>query len=123
MQNPNKFPQQIFEVLSFSIDQACNEFDWYNVSRDALAFGFDQTDISTDSAYAQRFDLALEDGFALTLVYQSFDPSRPFTRLPATSKFELTMTRHGEVIRSHQNSFDEPVMARDKTIWHELSFA
>ncbi|MFD1122698.1 hypothetical protein ACFQ2T_09310 [Methylophilus flavus] len=123
MRTPNEFAEQIFEVLSFSINQACNEQDWYHVRRDALAYGFKQTDVSTTSAYGQRFDLLIEPGIYLCLQYRSFDPSGPFQNLPVTNKFELTFYTENGKIKSHQNSFDDPVAANDKSIWHELSFA
>lgn len=123
MLTPNAFAEQVFDVLSFSIDQACSEQDWFNVSRDALAFGFTQTDVSTNFAYIQRFDLLLESGLYLCLNYRSFDPSGPFNSLPAISRFELCMSRDGEVVKTYQNGFDEPMMSRDKAIWNELSFA
>ncbi|MGP1716762.1 MAG: hypothetical protein ACTS9Y_06240 [Methylophilus sp.] len=123
MRSPNQFAEQIFEVLSFSINQACNEQDWFNVRRDALAYGFKQTDVSTSSAYGQRFDLLIEPGIYLCLTYRSFDPSGPFQTLPVISRFELTCAIENENIKSYQNGFDEPVAANDKSIWHELSFA
>ncbi|MGQ2965195.1 hypothetical protein [Methylophilus sp.] len=123
MRSPKEFAEQIFEVLSFSINQACNEQDWYHVKRDALAYGFKQTDVSTPSAYGQRFDLVLESGIYLCLNYRSFDPSGPFQTLPVISRFELTFSVENEKIKSYQNGFDEPVAANDKSIWHELSFA
>ena len=120
---PNEFAEQVFEVLSFSIDQACSEQDWLNVKRDALAFGFTQTDVSTSFAYAQRFELTVAPDIYLCLHYRSFDPSGPYNALPAISRFELILTVDKQVLKSHQNGFDEPSRTRDKTIWHELSFA
>lgn len=123
MQTPHEFAKQVFEVLSFSIDQACSEQDWFNVRRDALAFGFTQTDVSTAFAYAQRFDLLIEPDIYLCLHYRSFNPSGPFQVLSAVSKFELTLSTGEAVMQSHDNGFDEPVIVRDKTTWNELSFA
>jgi hypothetical protein len=123
MRTPNEFAEQIFEVLSFSINQACHEQDWFNVKRDALAYGFKQTDVSTSSAYGQRFDLLIEPGIYLCLNYRSFDPSGPFQTLPVINRFELTYSSENDKIKSHQNGYDEPVAANDKSIWHELSFA
>ncbi len=119
---PPAFAEQIFDVLRFSIDLACTEQDWYNVSRDALAFGFTQTDVSTPFAYAQRFDLLIEPGIYLCLDYRSFDPSGPFHVLPAVSKFELSMSVENKVTRSYHNAFDEPVAKKDASLWSELSF-
>lgn len=123
MLTQNEFADQVFDVLRFSIDLACSEQHWFNVSRDALAFGFIQTDISTAFAYAQRFDLRLEPDIYVCLNYRSFDPSGPFRSLPAVSKFELTLSVGGKVIKSHQNGFDEPLLTQDETAWNELSFA
>lgn len=120
---PNAFAEQIFEVLSFSIDQACRELDWSNVSRDALAFGFTQTDVSTSFSYAQRFDLAIAPNLSLCLHYRSFAPSGPFNTLPAISRFEVILAEGNDVVKSYQNGFDEPSRGGDQTIWHELSFA
>lgn len=114
--------KQIFDVLRFSIDLACNEQDWSNVSRDALAFGFTQTDVSSAFAYAQRFDLHIAPETYLSLQYRSFDPSGPFRTLPAVSKFELTMSRGAEMVCAHHNGFDEPVTAKNASDWSELSF-
>lgn len=123
MLTQNEFADQIYDVLRFSIDLACTEQHWLNVSRDALAFGFTQTDVSTAFAYAQRFDLKLEPDIYLSLSYRSFDPSGPFRTLPAVSKFELTLSVAGKVIRTHQNGYDEPLLAQDEKVWNELSFA
>lgn len=123
MQTQNEFADQVFDVLRFSIDLACSEQHWHNVSRDALAFGFTQTDISTAFAYAQRFDLKLDSDIYLCLHYRSFDPSGPFRTLPAVSKFELSLSVGGTVIRSHKNGFDEPLLSQDEAAWNELSFA
>lgn len=123
MRTPNELADQIFEVLSFSINQACNELDWFNVRRDALAYGFKQIDVSTASAYGQRFDLLIEPGIYLCLQVRSFNPSGPFQTLPVINRFELTYSRENERIKSYQNGYDEPVAANDKSIWHELSFA
>lgn len=123
MRTPNEFAEQIFEVLSFSIDQACSEQDWLNVRRDALAYGFKHSDVSTSSAYIQRFELMIESGIHLCLEYRSFDPSGPFQNLSVVNSFELTMTKDQAHIKSHYNSFDELAVANDRTIWHELSFA
>lgn len=123
MQTQNEFADQIFDVLRFSIDLACCEQNWFNVSRDSLAFGFTQTDVSTAFAYAQRFDLKLDDDIYLCLNYRSFDPSGPFRTLPAVSKFELTLSVGGKVVRAHHNGFDEPLLTQDEAAWNELSFA
>lgn len=122
MLKPNQFAEQIFDVLSFSIDQACHEQDWSIVSRDALAFGFTQSDVSTASAYAQKFELAIEPDIYLRLSYRSFNPSSPFRTFPATSKFECTLSHGNHVIKLHQNMFEEPVSAGEGAIWNELSF-
>lgn len=119
---PNEYADQIFDVLRFSIDLACTEQHWSTVSRDALAFGCTQRDVSTAFAYAQRFDLFIAPATFISLNYRSFDPSGPFRTLPAVSKFELTMSVEGEIVRAHQNDFDEPVVAKDTSIWGELSF-
>jgi|OM-RGC.v1.027808227 hypothetical protein len=118
----NEYAEQIFDVLRFSIDLACSEQNWSNVSRDALAFGFTQTDVSTAFAYAQRFDLFVEPTIFISLHYRSFDPSGPFRALPAVSKFELTMSVGDEIVRAHQNGFDEPMPSKDPAVWGELSF-
>ncbi|HSI45450.1 MAG TPA: hypothetical protein VK950_04685 [Methylophilus sp.] len=123
MRTPNQLAEQIFEVLSFSINQACQEQDWLNVRRDALAYGFKQTDVSTASAFGQQFELTLEPGIQLTLDYECFDPSRPYHTLAVVNRFELTMSVENKLIKSHQNGYDEPLAANDKSIWHELSFA
>lgn len=123
MQSPKEFADQIFDVLSFSIDLACHEKEWFNVSRDALAFGFTQTDVSSDFAYAQRFDLEVSPEIFISLHYRSFDPSGPFRKLPGVSKFELTMSIQQKMERFHQNSFDEPLPANDPATWDELSYA
>ena len=120
---PNEFAEQVFDVLSFSINQACDELDWSNVRRDALAFGFTQTDISTSFSYAQRFELIVAPNIHLCLHYRSFAPSGPFNALPAISRFELMLVVANQVTRTCQNGFDEPSRSKDKTIWHELSFA
>ena len=122
MSSPNEIAEQIFEVLSFSIKQACDEQDWFNVSRDALAYGFKQSDVSTAFAYSQRFDLLIEPDIYLCLLYRSFDPSGPFITLPAISRFELSLSQGNTVIKSYLNGFDEPISLKDKGAWNELSF-
>lgn len=123
MLTPHSFAEQIFDVLRFSIDQACEERDWFDVSRDALAFGFTQHDVSTAFAYAQRFDLTIGPDIYLCLNYRSFDPSGPFHTLPAISRFELTLSVNNAVLKSYHNGFDEPVKTNEKAVWNELSFA
>ncbi len=122
MPSPNEIAEQIFEVLSFSIKQACDEQDWFNVSRDALAYGFQQSDVSTAFAYSQRFDLLIEPDIYLCLLYRSFDPSGPFITMPAISRFELSLSQGNTVIKSYLNGFDEPISLKDKGAWNELSF-
>lgn len=65
---PNEYADQIFDVLRFSIDLACTEQHWSTVSRDALAFGFTQRDVSTAFAYAQRFDLFIAPPHSLVSI-------------------------------------------------------
>lgn len=118
-----EFAEQIFDVLRFSIDLACTDKDWFDVSRDALAFGFTQTDVSTANAYVQRFELQLEPDIYLCLDYRSFDSSGPFGSLPAVSKFDLTLSQGEQVLCHHQNSFDEPFFTHERAYWNDLSFA
>lgn len=118
-----EFAEQIFDVLRFSIDLACSDKDWFDVSRDALAFGFTQTDVSTANAYVQRFELQLEPDIYLCLDYRSFDPSGPFRSLPAVSKFDLTMSQGEQMLCRHQNSYDEALAENDYACWNDLSFA
>lgn len=123
MRTSIEYAKQIFEVLSFSIDQACAEQDWLIVQRDAFAFGFTQSDESMSSAYSQRFNLEIEPDIRLSLNYSSRDPSSPFLKVPAISRFELTLLAHGNEVGRYQNGFDEPISVQDKTFWQELSFA
>lgn len=103
---------QIFEELSASIDQACRERYWFTACRPARVLGFTQSDVSTVFAHAQRFDLEIEPDIYLSLTYRSFEPSGSFLTLPGVSKFELTLTHQGQLVKSYANEFEEmPVPA------------
>jgi hypothetical protein len=115
MLSPIEFANEIFEELTFSIDQACAERYWFIACRPARVLGFTQTDVSTVFAHAQRFDLEIEPDIYLSLTYRSFEPSGSFLTLPGITRFELTLTHDGEMVRTYQNEFEEIAVKKDGT--------
>lgn len=112
MLTPIELAHQIFEELTFSIDQACVEKYWFTACRPARVLGFTQTDVSTVFAHAQRFDLEIEPNIYLSLTYRSFEPSGSFLSLPGISKFELSLMHDNQLIKSYQNEFEEVAVTR-----------
>ncbi|MGP1716422.1 MAG: hypothetical protein ACTS9Y_04525 [Methylophilus sp.] len=107
MLKPEENAEQIFEIVKNSIVQSCQNHDW-SIARNAVqTFGFAESDVSTTFTYALRYDLMITSRIYLCLGYRSVDPSGPFQNLPDKSKFDLSLSIDGQVIKSYRDEYEE----------------